>query len=363
MNLDIKKIRLNELKSFIQSETFSNFTTIPITLERAKSYINNPNAKSDDVVLYLGFIKNNLVAFRTLFAGQANSGDKQIHFGWCSGSWVHQDYREKGLSSHLLNEAYLDWDKKLMFTNYAPNSEKLYLKTGWFHPIHQFNGARGYLFLKTAKLFKKENSKTISKAAFSIINIIIFFVSYIRILFISKQTQDNIRFETIKFPDEECYSFKNKKSKSDYLFNNDENKLKWIFQWPWISDSNNSIVENYPFSSYSKSFYYKTVKIFFQNRFIGFFIFSVRTGHLKTLFFNVSDGFDKDIAAFLKRYCAKNKIEIITIYNYDISSQVFTQKFPFLHVKKYGQKIYSSFKIDNKKQIRFHDGDGDVFFT
>ncbi|NOR76113.1 MAG: hypothetical protein GQ525_13275 [Draconibacterium sp.] len=187
-------------------------------------------------------------------------------------------------------------------------------------------------------------------------------VSTISILFYSKETKDNIRFESLEIPDDECYLF-NSKSQSDYLFNINENKLKWTFQYPWISESKNTFAETYPFSSCSKSFYYKTVKIFLQNKFIGFFIFSVRSGHLKTLFFNVSNGFDKEIAAFLKHYCTQNKIEIITIYNYEISSQLFTHKFPFLHVKKYGQKIYSSFKIDNKKEIRFHDGDGDVFFT
>ncbi len=362
MNLEIQKIRLNELDSFVKSEIFRQLVIIPITPERAKSYIINPNAKPDDVVLYLGFVENNFVAFRTLFAGVTNSGNEQIHFGWCSGSWVHPDFRRRGFSEQLLKEAYFDWDKKLMFTNYAPNSEKLYLKTGWFQSIHQFNGVRGYLFPKTRKIIAKANSNVISKIIFFCIDFLISIVSTIHILFYSKQTKDNIRFESLAIPDEECYLF-NSKNQSDYLFNIDANKLKWVFNYPWISYSNEIFVGKYPFSSYSKSFYHKTVKIFIQNKFAGFFIFSVRSGHLKTLFFNIPDSIENEVAVFLKRYCVQNKIEFISIYNSKIAKQLLMRKSPFLYMKKYGQKIYSSFEINNKEKLHFQDGDGDAIFS
>lgn len=346
----------------MQSKTFNNFVTVPITPKRAKSYINNPNAKPNDVVLYLGFIENNLVAFRTLFAGVANSGTQQIHFGWCSGSWVHPDFRRRGFSQQLLKEAYFDWDRKLMLTNYSPATEKLFLKTGWFQPIHQFEGVRGYLFPKTRKLIAKANSNVASKFIFSIVDILISFISSIRILFFSKQTQKNIKFETLTLPDEECYLFNNK-NQSDYLFNSNANILKWIFQYPWISNSNKTFAEKYPFSSYSKLFYHKTVKIFIENKFAGFFIFSVRDGHFKTLYFNISEAIEKEIVNYLKQFCCENKIETITLYNLVLAEQFSSQKFPFLATKKYGQKIYSSFEIYNKNKLRFQDGDGDVIFT
>ena len=362
MNLEIQKIRLSELEVFVKSKTFNNFATVPITPERVKSYINNPNAKPDDVVLLMGFIENRLVAFRTLFAGVANSGNQQIHFGWCSGSWVHPDFRRKGYSHKLLETAYSEWNKKLMFTNYAPNAENVILNAGWLQPIHQFEGVRGYLFPKTRTLIAKTNSNFILKFIFSIIDFLISIVSTIRILFCSKQTKNIVRFETFAIPDEECYSF-NKKNQSEYLFSRDSKELKWIFQYPWISNSNKTLGGEYPFSSHSDSFYYKTIKLFSENKFVGYFIFSVRNGHLKTLHFNISQGIENEIADFIKQYCSKNKIEIVTIYNSKIAGQFFARKFPFLYVKKYGQKIYSSFEIKNKEKLHFQDGDGDVIFT
>jgi hypothetical protein len=362
LNLEIKKIRLKELNDFVKSKRFNQFEILPISLERAKSYINNPNTKPENFVLYLGFINNSLVAFRSLFAGELISDDLKIRFAWCSGNWVAKDFRRKGFSEQLLKEAYSDWSGKLMFTNYAPNSEKLYLKTGWFHSIHKFNGVRAYLFPKTGKLVSRANSNTILKIIFSIIDLFIQLAASLRIFFYHIKTSDNIRFETISQMDEQCFKFKNT-DHSKFLFNRDQDELQWIFNFSWISKNKNSIAEKYPFSSFVDSFSYQTVKIFVENKFAGFFLFSIREGHLKTLYFNVEDGIEKEIAQYLKQYCCNYKIEIITVYNSKIAREFFIKKFPFLHLKKYGQNIYSSFEINNNKKFRFQDGDGDVIFT
>ena len=362
MNLEIQKIRINELGNFVESETYNLHSTVPITPERAKSYINNPNAKPEDVVIYLGFIEKKMIAFRTLFAAKINSNNHQIHFGWCSGNWVHPEFRRLGFSEQLLKEAYSDWDKKLMFTNYAPNSENLYLKTGWFQAIHKFDGVRGYLFTKTRKRFAKDNTKGVSKFAYIILDVLISIISSFQVLFFNNKQNNNVRFETISTPDKQCFEFNNQDN-FKFLFNREEKELKWIFQFPWLSSADNSLIQKYPFSSFSKSFYYQTVKIFAENKFEGYFIFSVREGHLKTLYFNIRQGFEKEITLFLKQFCVENKIEIITVYNSTLAKQFFKQKFPFLHVKKYGQKIYSSIDLKNNSKYQFQDGDGDVIFT
>ena len=362
MNLEIKKIRLSELESFVQSETYRQFTTIPITVMRAKSYIRNPNAKPTDVVLYLGFLNGQLVAFRSLFADIIQCDDEPIRFAWCSGNWVHPDFRRKGFSEQLLHEAFSDWNGKLMFTNYAPNSEKLYLKTGKFQPVYHFQGFRGYLFPKTLKLLPVAGKNHVTKLVFSLIDLVISIFSNIRILFFKAKTNPKIRFETVQIPDEECYKVIGD-NPSNYLIHRGKEELKWIFRFPWISADEKTNSEKYPFSSYSNSFEHKTVKVFIDNDFVGFFIFSIREGHLKTLYFSLPDGLDPEIAGFLKQFCVAHKIEVITVYKYEIAQQLLAQKFPFLHAKNYGQKIYSSFEITNNKNLLFQDGDGDVIFT
>ena len=362
MNLRIEKIRLKDLESFMQNETFQQFTTIPVTDLRAKSYLNNPNAQPGDVVLYLGFIEKQLVAFRSFFAGSIFSEYQPVRFAWCSGNWVHPGYRRKGFSEQLLNEAFTDWNGKLMFTNYAPNSEKLYLKTGQFHPIHQFHGFRGYLFPKTRKLIPVASKNWVTKFAFSAVDSIIGGFSSVRILFFTPRQNPDFEFKPIQFPDVECFQILRNKP-HNHLFSRGETELKWIFQFPWVSKDRQSATEKYPFSSHSTSFIYQTVKVFIKNKLEGFFIFSVREGHLKTLYFTVPGGIERELANYLRQYCAEHKIEVITVYKCELAQQLFKRNFPFLCPKKYGQKIYSSFEIKNRANFQFQDGDGDVIFT
>ena len=362
MNFEIKKIRLEELEDFVQSEMFRHFTTIPISELRVKSYVNNPLSQPGDFVLYLGFVDKQLVAFRSLFAGVVQTKLEKQRFAWCSGNWVHPEFRRKGFSERLLKEAYMDWNGKLLFTNYAPNSEKLYLKSGNFHAIHQYEGFRGYLFPKTRKLIQVSNKNGLTKAIFSIIDFVILVISTVRLWFFTAIQNPNIRFETMQFPDDDCYKIIENPS-NEYLFNLGEKELKWIFQFPWITANDNSYSGKYPFSTYSKQFFYQVVKVFFMNEFAGFFIFSVRDGHLKTLYFKLPPEVDHEIAQFLKQFCTKHKIEVITVYKSEVASHFFTQKFPFLHAKKYGQKIYSSFEIKGIDKFLFQDGDGDAIFT
>lgn len=362
MSLEIIKIQLKDLQDFLISETYRQLTVTPVTGLRVSSYINNPKSLPGDHVLYLGFIKNKLVAFRTLFADNIGLENEKVRFAWCSGNWVDPKFRRQGFSEQLLKEALTDWDGKLMFTNYAPESEKLYLKTGSFHPVHQFKGFRGYLFPKTRKLIKAARKNGLTKALFSAADQLISVFSTSRLWFFSSTQNPDIRFETCQFPDEECLKISSNYS-SKYLFGRGEKELNWIFKYPWISGTENSESKKYPFSSLSDSFSYYTIKVFVKNKFVGFFVFSVREGHLKTLHFCLPDEFGKDIAGYLKQFCKKQKIELITVYNYRVAQQLFNQKFPFLHTKKYGQKIYSSFEIKDNHGNLFQDGDGDVIFT
>ncbi|WP_321348461.1 GNAT family N-acetyltransferase [uncultured Draconibacterium sp.] len=361
MTLQVKKIRLNELENFVISNEFQEYEMVPISPIRAQSYLANPHAHPDDTVLYLGFINEKLVAFRSIFADTLSDNNETIRFGWCSGNWVYEQHRRNGYSGQLLREAYNDWDKKLAFTNYAPNSEKLYLKTGLFHSIHQFEGARLYLYAKTTKLFQSKINP-ITAVLFKITDFFIsLWVQFISLFYRSKPVS-TVSFSDTEQPDKSCFEFLQSNPVNSF-FNRDELELKWIFEHPWLSQQNNSEATRYPFSSFAENFYYKTVKVKRADKMLGFFIFSVREGHLKTLYFNLTEDCTKEITVFLKKYCLSNKIEYLTIYKKELAGQLLSRKFPFLHAKRYGQKIYSTFQVSNKKQHTFQDGDGDVFFT
>lgn len=358
--LEVKKIRLCELETFVNSKAFRELDVVPISPTRAASYVQNPRGKPSDVVLYLGYTKNKLVAFRSLFADLAFSHNETVRFAWCSGSWVRSEYRRMGFSQQLLTEAFADWQGKLMLTNYSPATEKLFQKTGRFQPIHQFQGARAYLFPKTQKLLPASQKNRLTRLAATVLDFGIKIYALLRLQLFAPSASPELRFQETDFPDNECFQWL-ESHKTDTLFRRGTDELKWIFECPWVSGHDSRFQKKYPFSSFSDNFYYLSIKLFWKNTFAGFFVFSVREGHLKTLYLQVEGNMHDEIAMYLKKYCAKNKIEMATIYNSELAGALFKQKFPFLRVKKIGQKIYSTFSVSGV--YSFQDGDGDVFFT
>ena len=262
----------------------------------------------------------------------------------------------------MLEEAFHEWNGKLMFTNYAPASEQLYLKTGWFHAVHRFNGARAYLYPKIRKLLPIAKKQPLLKPFFLLTDALISMGSEIRTVFYQQKQNPHIRFEVLSTPDEQCYDH-SKNCNQNLFFGRRGEELKWIFKFPWITEKNKEVKDKYSFSSYSKSFYYRIIKIFRKEEFNGFFIFSVKEGHLKTLYFSVQENLEKEIADYLKNICIEKRIEVATVYNTGVANRLFERKFPFLHIKRYGQKIYSSFQIKDADNSTFQDGDGDVIFT
>src|SRR5690606_26581825 len=136
-----------------------------------------------------------------------------------------------------------------------------------------------------------------------------------------------------------------------------------IFRYPWITDYNRKIKEKYPFSSVSGNFYYRTVKVHDKDVMTGFFIFSVREGQLKTLFFHLKPGIEKDVAGFIRKFASREKLEMATVYHPEIARYLLQDKSPFLYVKSYGQKIYSTFPVEESNSFVYRDGEGDYVFT
>ena len=362
LKAEIRKVRLSELESFIRSKAFKQHTWVPIAPARAKSYIENPHGHPDDIVLIMAYVDDQLIAFRSLYAGVIQPESGRIRFGWCSGSWVHPGYRRKGISLRLLKEAYNDWNGRLMFTNYAPESENLYLKTGWFHEIHTYEGARGYLFVGKKRMMPVTRNRKIPAFLITMGSFIASLIARIRVFAFRQKINLTLQFEELEFPDSGCYRFL-QDDPGNFLFVREEQDWNWIFRFPWITDYNNQVKTKYPFSSVSGSFYYRTIKMQQDGMLAGFFIFSVREGHLKTLFFHLKPGMEKDAAGFIRMFAAREKLEMVTVYHSEIAGYLLQDKSPFLYVKPYGQKIYSTFSPDKPSKYLYRDGEGDYALT
>lgn len=357
--MKLHKVKLADLDLFIESDFYKALPIKPISSMRVKSYLNNKKAKPDDIVLYYIMYEEKLIAFRTVLVDCVETDTVILRFCWLSGNWVDENYRGKGFAIKSLKEVIKDWDNKIIFTNYSMLSLESYEKSKYFNKIYSHNGIRAYFMFS---IRKRLNVNSFFKAFLFFIDLIIKMIALLFRLFYFSKIDKAYSFEVENFPDEDCLSYV-EKNKNNYVFKRGKNEFNWIFQYPWMTDNNSDYLENYPFSSYAKEFYYKTVKIFNDNKFEGFFCFSVRDGHLKTLCFYFSDMYNNAVSKWLKKYVSTNNLSVMTVFDKEISKIIKNNSFPFLRIRNYGMDIYSSFEFNRINNFKVLDGDGDYIFT
>lgn len=115
--LKIRKIKCSKLNEFYKKEKYSLIH--PISLKRILSYQNNPKRNDQLAVLYLGYIDNELITYRTVLQGEFHSNiGKSISCIWLSGSWTHPDHRKKDIYSNYGNDSFSLFSKRADLLNY-----------------------------------------------------------------------------------------------------------------------------------------------------------------------------------------------------------------------------------------------------
>lgn len=352
MKAELKKIKLRELLDFSESPLFKKSTNKAFSQERLESYLNNPNAKKEDTVLYFFEDEGEIIAYRTILPD--NYGENKEHFGWCSGNWVHPAHRRKGYSKLLLSEAMKDWDNKLMYTNYAPESHALYQATGEFKLISSRSGYCFYLFVSTRKLLANRVIFP-AKLFLPIIDLFIAIFAWIKSVF------TNIPSGKLSFRETERDEFEDEfEHRRKLCFLRGKKELKWITDYPWVKEGSQK--QNYFFSYRARHFYYKYFLIEGEGRNKGFLMFQYRDGVLRVPYFQLGEGGYPDLAAFICDFARKKKIKQLIIFDPVLSEAVDWMKNPFLYKKERVQNIYASWQPECKHPV-VNDGDGDYVFS
>ena len=353
---DLKKIKLKDLESFLESDLFKNSSYVPISPERVESYVNNKNAKPDDYVLYLILDENEIVGFRSLLADEIEVKGQTMRFAWLSGVWVHPKHRETGISIRLLMEAYEDWDQNLCFTNYAPISLQANMGTGYFHLLKSRNGRRFYTNESIHSMLMQRSSLKFLRPFLTIFRP--FFLLSKRFeaneietatKIIISNTPTDLFFEL--FNDFKIYRF----------FDRDTEELKWILDYPWITTSN-QVDNRYPFSRFDDTFQYR----FFTAEKVGsraLMMISVRKRHAKLLYIQGDIEVTTELMKALANFCHENNILHLTILEENIAEQFAKLNHPFKAKRNFTMDIYTSMDMKIVKGVKINDGDGDNIFT
>lgn len=362
----ITKISLKNLTAFSQTELYKSFENKPISLARISSYLNNPHAHQDDVILYLAFIDNELVGYRTVFAGIFYYKEKKEKFAWLSGNWTHPKHRRKKISTLLFKEVKKDWNAKLIYSNYSIASRLVYNKTQTFSHLKTLDGIRFYRRFSLAKLLPSKHP-VFKKTAFLLKSI-----DYFLNLFIYRKKIDYSFLKVFSIQKIDNWKAKDITDflipfKQDELFKRNPETYSWITKYPWIKTDSQSkeFSKQYYFSSYASVFENDFYSIKKENKIVAILHLSIRDKHLKvSYFYGLPEGIVPSILLILRK-CETHTINYLTLYHEDLIKALNTHR--FLYQKEFRQSFYITSELLTKypkigdKNINI--GDGDSVFT
>lgn len=365
---NIKKIQLKELLDFSKSEQFLRLQNKPISSLRISSYLNNPLAKQDDLVLYMAFDDEKLVGYRTIWRDRFFLSKKANSFGWLSGSWVHPKYRRKGISTKLFEEVYKDWEGNLMFTNYAINAKLLFDKTRQFSNIKSLQGTRYYSrFCLSEILERKHKIFSYLKFIFLFFDIIFNYLVDLNFLFFKKKVlKSEVRKDEVLNPEIDSFL---KDFKEKEFFKRDKNTYEWIKNFPWINKGKDLKKESqqYYFSLFAKDFqsnYYTFYNS--KKELVAFVWLSLRDGHLKIPYVYFKKNSIDDIVNFILAIIKEEKIKTILVYQKEIEEVLNSKRF-FITKKTFYQNFFATINLElnsnNIEKMKIQSGNGDVIFT
>lgn len=363
--LEIRKIKCFELNAFY--EEVKNNPILPISTKRILSYQNNPKRNETLPVLYLGYIGNNLVTYRSVLQDQFQTqSDEKVSCVWLSGSSTAINFRKKGYSRILLDEISKDYKGYIMNSNYGSHSFSLFSKRTDLVNYRFLEGYRFYYRFSLAEILPSKSTffkkiRPFLKLTDQISNLIF----DLRYIFYSKKKIADI--EIAKF-DQELANFISNHNKNS-LFKRNTEDFQWIFDFPWVIQSakDGGFDKKYYFTTSAKRFQKKAFVLRKNNEIKGFLLYSIKNEQMNVHYiFCDSQRESADFSQFIWTIIRSEKI----------SSLVMTDKRLIDWMQKKGGYIFS--KTWNKgyfagkellksfPEIQNNDiymGDGDTIFT
>jgi len=360
--MDIKVYTLEKLESHIRDIHSHHDHVSPLSPLRLQSYLKNPRAEQSDPVLLELWMKDKLIAYRSLLPDCFfDYRGKPWRFAWLSGNWVHPDFRRQGFSTKLLQEAEARWDGRLMYTNYAPASKAVYDRTGQFPLLVKREGKRFYLRAASEDLLgDRLGSRGLLRTGDKAINLL----HERKLRKFEGVKEDLCLIEKVTNLGGEPGDLVNGLLKSS-LFRRDVKVFNWILDYPWVREGSKD-ASNYHFS-------YQSAR--FENILLSFTLPDGNRGiiwlliHNKALsvpyLFSESDQLLPFMARTLIHQMIIKGFAYATIRHTTLAEQVAQHKNLFLTIRNMPQLIFAHKKIEKQvqRELEIQDGDGDVVFT
>ncbi|SFI12790.1 GNAT family N-acetyltransferase [Halpernia frigidisoli] len=357
--IELKTFNKTELESLIKSDDFKNFPFKPITIHRAVSHINNPRAKEDQTLLILAFSENKLAGYIGILPDEIYKNQQLFACGWLSTLWIDPNFRGKKIAQQLLSKACDEYSGHILITEFTPEAENMYKKSGYFDYQDSLKGRSYHLLSNLKNILPHKNKKW--QTVYPLLNIFDFSVNSIIKAANNFKENNRLNFKTESHLNKESEDFIKLNSEKN-SFNTDLREINWITNYPWILSSKQKD-ENYHFSDYCENFEYVLLKIYNSGKLESIFIISIRDKNAKLHFvFGKQNGTSSKI---LLHYLRKNNVS--NFISFEKTLNEFLDKNIFFYKKERNRKflMHKTLKSELGQDFKFQisAGDSDAVFT
>jgi len=363
--MEIEIIKVNDLVSFVESESYKNSSRIAITRLRAMSQSLNPRASAEDVVLLVAKDENNRILSYFGLLPDLIWIDNQPQKMWWSSCWWGDETVSNNGSMQLFYMACKLTNSNLYFPELTPETRFVLERIKKFSIKKFDNGVRGYLKLNLVGILPTRRSEFSKiKPLLSILDSIVNALHQpILSVWKNRLATQNINYKVLNQIDDETAQFISKHNENE-LFRRNKQELNWIIDNPWISTNDLQLNQDYAFTHHVKQYKNIPVKIYKNNQLIAFFLLLIHNGKAILTYCYLNQNTVSDLINVLYLQLLDNNIHTFTAFHTEITEHILKSKNPFIFTRK--QIKFVSFPKGREDEVFLHriqHGDGDCAFV
>jgi GNAT superfamily N-acetyltransferase len=365
-NTRFQVIRVCDLDALSTQDWWQTSAVLPISPQRALSQSHNPHAQPEDVALLVLVKEGQVLAYLGAMAEVLHVASGPQRVGWLTCLWVSPVLRGQGIATQLLREMTEHWQGKTILTEFAPQTRKMYERSGIFTESEALIGVRGYLRPNLADILpQKRPFFARTRLVWRLVDMVLSWPNALRLQFFKTKMP---RFCYLSGIDAPTAAFIQQRQSRE-LARRDATALNWLLAYPWIQAMPlpDDTAQRYHFSSVARDFQQIPIQLLDDTgRSLGFLVLTLRDGHLKIPYFYVDEQHIAAAAQLIFAHALRLRVHMMSCYHADLSKELLHGKTPFFAKKRLRRSCFVSnalMRLLPPGPVALQDGDGDVGFT
>jgi hypothetical protein len=274
--LEITRYNRADCQRLLGDEVFWAEGLLPTSRLRVHSYVNNPNVRDDDVLLYTAHKDGHLASYIAVLPDfiRATRDADLTPFGWPSSWWATQDMSLGPAASILLFKVLSDWRGAIALSGFSEPAKQVYDASRRFKDLKIFDYCA--FAIQLPREFK--GRRLPSAPVNALLRLKNRFYS-------SRANKNPVNCTLVDSIDEETGAFLTEQTRLD-LFPRDGAFFDWLIKYPWVTCTTDedrkpaSEAHRYYFRCREERFHQLPIKLMRDDEVIGFLIFTLRDDYL-----------------------------------------------------------------------------------